>query len=271
MSSRIAQTFIGLNGSAFIPFFTAGDPDIDTTAALVQEAGRCGADLIEIGIPFSDPIADGPVIQASYFRALEKGFKVAQAFELVVQLRTAGFEKPMVSMVSATLVYKYGVAAFFARAKECGYDGLIIPDLPVGYEGDAVEQARKHGLDLIFLCAPTTTPERRELIAKRSTGFLYYISIAGITGVRAALPQDLEENVLDLQRRTKTPVCVGFGISTPAQASAVAKIAKGAIIGSALVRCVAELTQQGVRREVLVKEIGAQVNALAHAVHGARG
>jgi len=268
--SRIAETFAGLKGAAFIPFFTAGDPDIGTTAALVQEAGRRGADLIEIGVPFSDPIADGPVIQASYYRALEKGFKVAQAFELAQQLRAEGFAKPLVGMVSETLVYKRGADAFFAQAKESGYDGLIIPDLPAGYEGDAAALAQKHGLDLIFLCAPTTTPERRELIARRSTGFLYYISVTGITGARAALPPDLEENVRDLQRRTKTPVCVGFGISQPAQAAAVAKVAGGAIVGSALVRRVAELTEQGLRGDALVKEVGALVEALADAVHGAR-
>lgn len=268
MSSRIGATFANLKHAAFIPFFTAGDPDLETTAALIRDAAARGADMIEIGVPFSDPIADGPVIQASYYRALEKGFKVDQVFELARRLRGEGFDKPLICMVSHSLVYRRGLDAFFGAAKESGFDGLIVPDLPVGYEGEASGIARARGLDLIFLCAPTTTPERRALIAERSSGFIYYISVAGITGTRKALPDDLEANVKDLQARTQTPVCVGFGISTPEQAAAVGHMAAGVIVGSALVRMVGDLQDRGFAGEALLKSVGETVEALAQAAHG---
>ncbi|MCW8130515.1 MAG: tryptophan synthase subunit alpha [Planctomycetota bacterium] len=268
-ASRIRETFAGRTQPAFIPFFTAGDPDLATTAELIREAAARGADLIEIGVPFSDPIADGPVIQASYYRALEKGFKVDQAFELARMLRKEGMNKPLVCMVSETLVFKRGLEAFFKTAKESGYDGMIVPDLPAGYEGDAAAVAAKLELDLIFLCAPTTPPERRDLIAARSSGFIYYISVAGITGTRRALPPDLEANVKDLKARTKTPVCVGFGISTPEQSAAVGKLADGVIVGSALVKKIAELTQSGFAGEALRTGVGDMVEALAKGAHGA--
>jgi len=271
VSKRIAALFSRPNKAAFMPFFTVGDPDIATTAALVREAAARGADLIELGVPFSDPIADGPVIQASYYRALDKGFKLAQLFEMVRDLRAGGLTIPLVCMVSQTLVYKRKLEKFCADAAQAGFDGLIIPDLPAGYEGEAGKAAQHAGLDLIFLCAPTTTPARRDLIAKRASGFVYYISIAGITGTRTALPEDLEENLRDLKYRTSTPVCVGFGISTPEQAKAVGKLADGVIVGSALVKQAAELAAKGVNKEELVKQIGASVEALAKATHEARG
>lgn len=264
---RIASHLSSLGHPAFIPFFTLGDPDLATTEALVREAAARGADVIELGVPFSDPIADGPTIQASYFRALEKGFKVAQAFDLARRLRAGGLAAPLVAMVSASLVFKRGVEEFFRTAKESGYDGLIVPDLPAGYEGNAVSAAAQAGLDLIFLCAPTTLPERRELIARRATGFIYYISVTGITGARAALPPDLEANVRDLKARTRTPVCVGFGIGTPEQAAAVGRIADGAIVGSALVKLIAEEAARDSDRARLVREVGARIEALARATH----
>ncbi|MCZ7645122.1 MAG: tryptophan synthase subunit alpha [Planctomycetota bacterium] len=267
-ASRIARTFASLKRAAFMPFFTIGDPDLETTEALVREAARRGADLIELGVPFSDPIADGPTIQASYYRALEKGFKVAQVFELARKLRAGGVTIPLVCMVSETLVFRRGAGAFFKELKAAGYDGAIVPDLPAGYEGDATAQARAHGLDHIFLCAPTTPAERRELIAGRGSGFIYYISVAGLTGARAALPPDLEANVKDLKARTKTPVAVGFGIGTPEQAAAVGRIADGVIVGSALVKLAAELHAAGRSRDETVAEVGARVEALAR---GARG
>ncbi|GMV82155.1 MAG: tryptophan synthase alpha chain [Planctomycetota bacterium] len=266
--SRIASTFAALKSAAFMPFFTIGDPDVETTAALVTEAARRGADLIELGVPFSDPIADGPTIQASYYRALDRGFKVAQVFELAKKLRANGVTIPLVCMVSHSLVFKRGTGSFFRSAREAGYDGMIVPDLPAGYEGDATVQAHAHGLEHIFLCAPTTTPERRAQICAKSGGFIYYISVAGITGARDALPPDLEANVKDLKSRTKTPVCVGFGIGKSAQAAAVSKLADGVIVGSALVKLAAELHASGQSREAVVAEVGAQVEALARATHG---
>jgi tryptophan synthase alpha chain len=271
--SALAQTFQKLKQQkrcAFMPFISAGDPDIETTGALITAAAAAGSDIIEIGMPFSDPIADGPVIQAAYYRALTKGFRPQQLFELIKKLRTEGLTTPLVCMVSYTLVFKRTVAAFFADAKNAGFNGLIIPDLPAGYEGDAAEHAVKAGLDLIFLIAPTTTPERRDVIAKRSSGFLYYISVAGITGTRTELPADLDENVKDIQSRTSTPVCVGFGISKPEQAAAVSAIADGVIVGSALVKRVEEGLKNNLSGSALVEHVNALLKPLAQSTHEAR-
>jgi tryptophan synthase alpha chain len=269
--SRIAQTFAQLRvqkRAAFIPFFVAGDPDFATTADLIRAAAAASADIIEIGVPFSDPIADGPVIQAAFYRVLQRGFRVAQLFELVRGLRASGLKTPLVCMVSYTLVYKRSLEAFLASAHEAGFDGLIIPDLPAGYEGDAAERAAAAGLDLIFLIAPTTPPERRDLIAQRSRGFVYYVSTTGITGSRAALPADLAANVLDVKGRTQTPVCVGFGIAKPEQAATVAQVADGVIIGSALVRKTEEGIAQNLKGPALVAHVMSLSKPLADAAHG---
>jgi tryptophan synthase alpha chain len=271
--TNIEATFQRLkaeNRAAFIPFFTAGDPDIATTAALIKAAAGGGADVIEIGVPFSDPIADGPVIQASYYRALDKGFRVQHLFDLVRGLRNDGVKTPLVCMVSQTLVFKRTQSGFFTAAKEAGFDGVIIPDLPAGYEGDAAERAAAVGLDLIFLIAPTTTPERRDLIAGKSKGFIYYISVTGITGARTVLPPDLADNVADIKKRTKVPVCVGFGISKPEQAQAVGSFADGAIVGSAVVKKVEEAMEKKLSGAALVEHVNVLVKDLANAAHAKR-
>ena len=271
--SNLAATFQRLKQekrAAFIPFFSAGDPDMATTADLIKSAAADGADVIEIGVPFSDPIADGPVIQASYYRALDKGFRVAQLFELVKNLRADGLKIPLICMVSYTLVYKRSLATFLKSCKESGFDALIIPDLPAGYEGDAAERSAEAGLDLIFLIAPTTTTERRGLIAKLSRGFIYYISVTGITGARTVLPPDLADNVKDIQKRTTTPVCVGFGISKPEQAQAVGSIADGVIVGSAVVKKVEEALAQNLSGAALVKHVSVLIKDLAAAAHHPR-
>jgi tryptophan synthase alpha chain len=266
---KLHDCFERLDHAAFIPFFTVGDPDVETTQALVKEAAARGADVIELGVPFSDPIADGPTIQASYYRALEKGFKLDHLFAMVKRLRADGLKTPLVAMISESLVFKRGLNRFLKDAAGAGIDGLIIPDLPAGYEGDTVERAAAAGLELIFLCAPTTTPERRAQIVKLSTGFIYCIAVAGITGTRAALPTDLAGNVKDLKQRTDKPVCVGFGISKPDQAAAVAAFADGVIVGSALVKRVAELSAQGLTPVKMVRVVGEEIGALADAAHKA--
>lgn len=269
-TSKIDQTFQALKAAkraAFIPFYVAGDPDLATSEALIRAAAANGADLIEIGVPFSDPIADGPVIQAAYFRALNQGFKVKHLFELAANLRSGGVTLPLVMMVSYTLVYKYGLDAFLKASKDAGYDGLIIPDLPAGYEGDAAERSAAAGLDLVFLIAPTTPVERRGLIAEKSRGFIYYISVAGITGARVALPADLADNIRDIQARTQTPVCVGFGISVPEQAAAVCSVADGAIVGSALVRKSEEATSLKLSGDAFVNHVTGLCKDLAAAAH----
>ncbi|MFH0938274.1 MAG: tryptophan synthase subunit alpha [Planctomycetota bacterium] len=256
--------------AAFIPFLAAGDPDISTTGELIKAAAACGADIIELGVPFSDSIADGPTIQAAFYRALDHGFRVSQVFELVKGLRADGFDTPLVCMVSYTLVYKRSLSEFLSACKEAGFQGLIIPDLPAGYEGDAAERAANAGLDLIFLIAPTTTPERRELIARRSAGFIYYISVTGITGARGVLPTDLTEQAQKIKVLTRTPVCVGFGISRPEQAAAVATVADGVIVGSALVRRVNEAAAKNLRGQALVQHVAELLNPLAASVHQPR-
>jgi len=270
---RIAQTFEKLRAekrAAFIPFFAAGDPDLDTTAELIKAAVDAGADIVEIGVPFSDPIADGPVIQAAFYRALEKGFRVDPLFEMVRKLRASGLMAPLVCMVSYTLVYKKTLLSFMKAAKAAGFDGLIIPDLPAGYEGDAAERAVECGLDLVFLIAPTTTSERRDMIAKMSRGFIYYVSITGITGARTVLPEDLAANVSDIKKRTALPVCVGFGISQPEQAAAVSAIADGVIVGSALVKKVEEAGAQKLDGAALVRHVTLLAASLAQSTHGKR-
>lgn len=256
--------------AAFIPFFAAGDPDLGATADLLKAAAAAGADIIEVGVPFSDPIADGPVIQAAFSRALERGFRVTHAFELVQRLRRGGFDTPLVCMVSFTLVYRRSLRTFLTLCKQAGYDAVIIPDLPAGYEGEACRIAADNGLDLVFLIAPTTTPERRALIAQRSSGFIYCVSVAGITGARAALPEDLARNVLDIKQRTATPVCVGFGISRPEQAAAVAAVADGVIVGSALVKKVDEAVSQKLAGDRLVQHAMPLLKELAEATHRPR-
>ncbi len=272
--SKIDQTFTRLKAekrAAFIPFYVAGDPDLATSEALIRAAAANGADLIEIGVPFSDPIADGPVIQAAYYRALTAGFKVKQLFELARNLRSSGVTVPLVTMVSYSLVYKHGLDIFLKAAKDAGFDGAIIPDLPAGYEGDAVERSAAAGVDLIFLIAPTTPAARRTLIVERSRGFIYYISVAGITGARAALPADLADNVRDIKSRTNTPVCVGFGISRPEQAASVCGVADGAIVGSALVRKSEEATALKLTGAAFVQHVTALAKDLAAAAHAIKG
>ena len=272
-SSPLSATFKRLRAekrAAFIPFFAAGDPDLKTSGELIVSAAAAGADIIEVGVPFSDPIADGPVIQASYYRALEKGFRIADLLQTISELRKNGLSVPLVCMISYTLVFKQSPAKFFRACKQAGFDGMIIPDLPAGYEGDAAERAAETGLDLIFLIAPTTTPERREMIARRSRGFIYYMSVTGITGARTVLPPDLEANINDIKNRTHLPVCVGFGISQPEQAAAVSAIADGVIVGSALVKTLEDGLSRGCSGTALIESVSARVAQLAEACHGVK-
>jgi tryptophan synthase alpha chain len=248
------------NAAAFMPFLTAGDPDLAATGALIEEMARRGADLVELGIPYSDPVADGPTIQASYVRALEKGFKVAQVFDMVKELRTR-CEVPLLTMVSFSLVTRMGAEAYFTRAAAAGVDGVIIPDLPADEGGAVARQAEKAGLHPVFLVAPTTPAERVKSIVRRSKGFIYYVSVTGTTGARTELPADLAEHIARVKSATKWPVAVGFGVSGPDQVGAVARVADGVIVGSAIVRKVAELA--GRPRAEMVAGVGDFVAQLA--------
>ncbi|MEM1068219.1 MAG: tryptophan synthase subunit alpha [Planctomycetota bacterium] len=240
--SAVDQLFSRLkreNKKALMPFLTAGDPNLETTADVLRIAEEAGASLCEVGVPYSDPIADGPVIQASYQRALESGFRLQQVFDLGSSMAT-GTSMPLVTMVSYAIIYRIGLAEYVQRAKAAGYAGAIVPDLLVEEADPLAEICRTEDFSLIQLVTPTTPRERQVQIAERSSGFLYYVSVTGITGERRELPPDLVDNVGWLREQTDLPICIGFGISGPDTAAQLAPVADGLIVGSALVRRVAE-------------------------------
>jgi len=234
--SKIAEAF--RNGKAFIPFITCGDPDLETTAKVVREAVRNGADLIELGIPFSDPTAEGPVIQEANLRALNGKVTTDKIFDLVRELRT-DVTVPMVFMTYANVVFSYGAEKFISICNEIGIDGLILPDLPYEEKEEFLPLCHKYGVDLISLIAPTSE-NRIAMIAKDAEGFIYLVSSLGVTGVRSEIKTDLKSIVDVIRANTDTPVAIGFGISTPEQASKMAGISDGAIVGSAIIKILAE-------------------------------
>ncbi len=223
-----------------MPFVTAGDPDLSTTGMLISELVSRVAHLIEVGIPYSDPIADGPVIAASYHRALERGVKVAHIFQTIRTLRAEGSARfndaPMVAMVSYAIIHRMGIERFLNDAATAGFDGLIVPDLPIEESLSLIEKATRRNLKLIQLITPTTPRDRAVAIARSTTGFIYYVTVAGITGERKTLPSELVETVGWLRTETDLPICIGFGISGPDQVRHLAPVADGLIIGSAIVR-----------------------------------
>jgi tryptophan synthase alpha chain len=270
-ANRIDSLFARLrneNRRALMPFVTAGDPDLATTASLISEIVRSGAHLIEIGIPYSDPIADGPVIAASYHRALEGGVKVGHIFQTLRTLRAEGTarfnETPLVAMVSYAIVHRVGVERFLNDAATSGLDGLIVPDLPVEESAALLDHATRRGLKLIQLITPTTPRERAVEIARSTSGFVYYVSVAGITGERKALPDAVLEAVTWLRTQTELPICVGFGISGPDQVRQLAPVADGLIVGSAIVRRLSQSINRP--RGEVVQEIGQFVAELAKAL-----
>lgn len=232
--SRIAEAF--KNGKAFIGFVTGGDPSIEKSEEFILKMIEAGADLIEIGIPFSDPIAEGPVIQAANARALGGGASVAKMFELAGNLRKKT-KTPLVFLTYFNPVFKRGVGAFFEQCAANGVDGVIIPDLPFEESGEARGAARTHGIDLISLVAPTSKDRIRK-IAENAGGFLYVVSSMGVTGTRRAIETDLKPIIEAARARTKIPLAVGFGINTPEQAADIVRIADGVIVGSAIVKIV---------------------------------
>ena len=246
-SGPLAKTFAALakdGRKALAPFVTAGDPDLDTTLAVLEALDRAGAAVCELGVPYSDPIADGPVIQASYTRALAAGFTLEKFFEMV-RKATGRVKMPILAMVSYSIIYRRGIDRFVDDAAAAGLAGLVVPDLPLE-ESDVLDVTCKGAnLALVRLVTPTTPPERAAEIAKRSTGFLYCVSVAGVTGARTDLPEGLVERVKWLQTKTDVPVLDGFGVSTPEQVKLLSSVADGAIVGSALVRRVGELAAEG--------------------------
>ena len=268
--NRIEALFEKLshNGQkALMPYITAGFPDLATTAALIKEMPQCGAGMLELGIPFSDPIADGPVIQSSFTQALAKGLKHQQIFKMIADVRRE-VEIPIAAMVSYSIVNRLGPEQYIGYCAEAGVDGLIIPDLPLEEAEPVAALIQKAGLSCIMLVAPTSPIERQNKIAKMSSGFIYYISVAGITGERKELPAELVDNVARLKEVSGgKPVCVGFGISTPAQASMVGKVADGVIVGSAIIRRISEAQSSG--PDGIVTQVSQYVRSLVEAMASA--
>jgi tryptophan synthase alpha chain len=238
--SKIAAAFA--NGKAFIPFITCGDPDLETTAACVRAMVRAGADLIELGIPFSDPTAEGPVIQSANVRALRGGVTTDKVFDLVEDLRR-DVSVPLVFMTYANVVFSYGTERFLQRCRETRIDGIILPDVPYEEKEEFQPLCRQYGVDFISLIAPTSE-QRIARIAREAEGFLYLVSSLGVTGTRTEITTDLGSIVKVVRENTALPCAVGFGISTPEQARAMAQVSDGAIVGSAIVRLLAEYGTQ---------------------------
>ena len=234
--SKIEKAFA--DGKAFIPFITCGDPNLETTKKIVRAMAANGADLIELGIPFSDPTAEGPVIQSANLRALTGGVNTEKIFDMVKELRQ-DISIPMVFMTYSNVVFSYGADKFISICAEIGIDGLILPDLPFEEKKEFDDTCKKYGVDLVSLIAPTSA-NRIAMIAKEAQGFIYIVSSLGVTGVRSEINTDIASLVKLVRENSSVPCAVGFGISTPEQAAKMASISDGAIVGSAIVKLIAE-------------------------------
>jgi tryptophan synthase alpha chain len=237
-NNRLIAAFTELRSAGkktVLPFITAGYPDLETTAALLKDFESRGVRVVELGIPFSDPIADGPTIQASYTDALGRGVTSQQVFDMVSRYRHTDGRLALVAMDSYSIVFRYGPQEYLQSARQAGFDGLIIPDLPLEEAAALGPLAEACGLANVMLIAPTTPPARQLEIARHSRGFIYFISVAGITGERERLPETTIQAVAELRQHTSTPICVGFGIAKPEMVAHVCEVADGAIVGSAIV------------------------------------
>jgi tryptophan synthase alpha chain len=245
--NRIDKKFKELRArkkKAFMPFLTAGYPDIATTERLVLEFNNNGADIIELGIPFSDPIADGPVIQMSSYEAIKKGATLKKVLQMVARLRCKT-EIPLVAMTYFNLILHYGSSRFIHDALNAGFDGVIIPDLPPEEEKDFSKQARRNGLKIIAFIAPTTSLKRARFIARGASGFIYFVSLTGVTGARKSLPKELQSQLIKVKKIAgRIPVVAGFGVSTPQQVRFVSSACDGVIVGSAIVKKISESQNQ---------------------------
>jgi tryptophan synthase alpha chain len=246
-----------------MPFVTAGDPDLEFTAALLRELVRSGAGLCELGIPYSDPIADGPVIQESYTRALAHKIKLVEIFKAVESIKPT-LTAPVVTMASYAIVYRHGLEQYVRDAQRAGIAGAIVPDLLVEESGPLRKICRAADFSLIHLITPTTPRDRALRIAEASTGFIYYVSVTGITGERRELPPELIDEVSWLRDKTPLPICIGFGISTPDHVRLLAPVADGLIVGSALVRRIAGAATKS--REAVLAEVGNYIGSLIQAL-----
>jgi tryptophan synthase alpha chain len=252
---------------AFMPFVTAGDPDMETTQAVVRELASRGVDLIEVGFPYSDPIADGPVIQASYTRALGRKITVRGVLDGIAALQP-GPLPPLAAMVSYAIVFRVGPGPFVRQAKDAGFSGLIVPDLPGDEAAELFELVRGSGLDLSQLVAPTTPRERARQVLQACSGFVYCVAVAGTTGERDQVQDELLAQLRWLRQETDLPLCVGFGIGKPEHVGPLRGVADGVIVGSAIVRHLQSLADGKTGREQTIRAIGEFAGTMAAAAHG---
>ncbi|HLW46796.1 MAG TPA: tryptophan synthase subunit alpha [bacterium] len=262
-ANRLVRAFAALRAErrcALIPYIMAGDPDVPATEQLVDTLVASGASAVELGVPFSDPIADGPVNQRAGLRAMAQGMAIRPALDLVARLRTRT-QVPLLIMTYYNLVLRYGPGRFAREAVSAGLDGLIAADLPPDTAEELTSEARRAGLATVFMAAPTSTLERIRAVAAASTGFVYCVSRTGVTGVRDTLPEGLPALIARIRAETEKPVCVGFGISRPAQAREVARVADGVIVGSALVQMIEDDPHDIARLERFVRDLAAAITA----------
>ena len=267
--NRINETFRRLKKEgkkAFIPYVAAGDPDMKTTRKIISSLTKADADIIELGIPFSDPLADGPTIQKAIQRSLKAGCTVNKVMDMVRQLRKRGVQVPLIFMTYYNIVFNYGISRFISRAKASGADGIIVPDLPMEESEELTRVADKKDFCVIMLAAPTTPPARFRKISKCSRGFIYYVSLTGVTGARKALSDRLKSDVKKLKKMTEKPVCVGFGISNSRQAKDIVRASDGIIVGSVIIKLIEENLAD---KNLLVKKVETFAGSIAKAVHGA--
>lgn len=271
--SRISERFAALKKAgraAFVPFITAGDPEPETSFSIMEKLPAAGADLIELGAPFSDPMADGPAVQASSLRALKSGASMLKTLEMVRKFRKADQTTPVILMGYYNPIHHYGTAKFARDAGAAGVDGLITVDLPPEEDEVLRVPANAHGIDIVRLLAPTTDDHRLKTVLTGASGFLYYVSVAGVTGTKSFDPAEVDAALKRIHAASPLPCCVGFGIRTPEQAAQIARIADGAVVGSAIVSRIAELSANGARAPELVKDVAGFCKSLADSVHAAR-
>ena len=262
--NRIDATFKDLksdNKKAFIAFLTCGDPDLKTTAECIKVISDNGADIIELGVPFSDPLADGPTIQAASQRALKNNVNLASIIKMVSKIRPT-LDTPLVLMTYYNPVFHYDIRNFIQDAGKAGIDGIIIPDLPPEEASQIEMFARKINMATIYFASPTSSEHRNKIAISHSKGFIYYISLTGVTGKRKILPNSIKKHVKDLQKITSKPICVGFGISTPTQAKEIASFADGIIVGSAIVERISSVKS----KKEMFKSLATYINQMAKAV-----